>query len=526
MTRPTGSHVLAAFQTQPHPADSEGVEVTGPVAPVSAEDDPQGGSQSDRIARCLVRIEQSDGFPALSQQIHALMCILDNEDASVQQLANIVLKDYSLTLKVIRAANSFQYNRSGRPILSATHAMVLLGVQSVRNLVSGLVLFEHYQHRSPGLKQLMLLSLLTANHARSVANRSGTAANDEAYLCGMFRNLGEVLVASHLPDRYAAILRRMREASCGEQQAASQILGFGYEALGEALAAKWNMPPLVQQSFRVPDPPKHPVDRIVSFGHALTTVVYRRDPQTACAGLTALLQKFGPMLGLEPDDVRDILDVAISETRSTFDSMKLKIDDLRLRRQMDAALGVPATSERDPSQPADDCVHGQQLTARLAEEVEAQVRLPSAGDLNRILLMALEVVLRSGRFDRVVFALLDSTRTEVTGRLGLGDNADALVNAYRVRVGVRGGPIGMALAREQELLLSRAWEMRPDESALLERLNAAAVVMLPVIVGGTLVGGLHAELRSAATLPDSRTLTLVRRMRDAIARALSARRAA
>jgi hypothetical protein len=40
-------------------------------------------------------------------------CAFSQRDASVQQLANIVLKDYSLTLKVIRAANSFQYNRSG-----------------------------------------------------------------------------------------------------------------------------------------------------------------------------------------------------------------------------------------------------------------------------------------------------------------------------------------------------------------------------------------------------------------------------
>jgi HDOD domain len=256
------------------------------------------------------------------------------------------LKDYSLTLKVIRAANSFQYNRSGRPILSATHAMVLLGVQTVRNLVSGLVLFEHYQHRSPGLKQLMLLSLLTANHARSVANRAGTAAHDESYLCGMFRNLGEVLGASHMADQYASILRHMRETSNGQREATSQILGFDYEALGEALAGKWNMPLLVQQSFHAPDPPKHPIDRIVSFSHALTGVVYRRDPQTASAGLNALIQKFGPMLGIDADDVRDILDVAISETRSTFRSMKLGIDDLRLRRQMDSALGGAAMNEQ------------------------------------------------------------------------------------------------------------------------------------------------------------------------------------
>lgn len=83
--------------------------------------------------------------------------MLGDEDASVQRLANIVLRDYGLTLQVIRAANSFHYNRSGCPVVTATHAMVLLGVHAVRALVSGIVIFEHCQRHSPGLKHLMLL---------------------------------------------------------------------------------------------------------------------------------------------------------------------------------------------------------------------------------------------------------------------------------------------------------------------------------------------------------------------------------
>ena len=33
---------------------------------------------------------------------------------------------------------------------------------------------------------------------------------EEAYLCGMFRNLGEVLAAAYVPDQYAEILRELR----------------------------------------------------------------------------------------------------------------------------------------------------------------------------------------------------------------------------------------------------------------------------------------------------------------------------
>ena len=62
-------------------------------------------------------------------------------------------------------------------------------------MATGVVLLEHFRKHSPGLKELILLSLLTANHAREVADRVGYPKREEAYLCGMFRNLGEVLVA-------------------------------------------------------------------------------------------------------------------------------------------------------------------------------------------------------------------------------------------------------------------------------------------------------------------------------------------
>ena len=89
-----------------------------------------------RLEACLARIEARDGFPALTQRIQELTAVLGDEDASVQRLANIVLRDYGLTLRVIRAANSFHYNRSGCPVVTATHAMVLLGVHAVRDLVA------------------------------------------------------------------------------------------------------------------------------------------------------------------------------------------------------------------------------------------------------------------------------------------------------------------------------------------------------------------------------------------------------
>jgi HD-like signal output (HDOD) protein len=190
----------------------------------------------------LSRILDGSDFPALSRQIIDTISVLDDDASSLQRLANVALREYSLTLSVVRTANSTHYRRSGRPIQSATHAMMMLGANTVRHLASSLLLFENYHKRSAGLKELMLLSLLTANHAREVATRLGTSDPEEAHLCGMFRNLGEVLVACHVPEDYARIHAITSDTKQTDAQAAFAVLGFRYEDLGEELSRHWGMP--------------------------------------------------------------------------------------------------------------------------------------------------------------------------------------------------------------------------------------------------------------------------------------------
>jgi hypothetical protein len=160
----------------------------------------------------------------------------------------------------------------------------------------------------------------------------------------------------------------------------------------------------------------------------------------------------------------------------------------------------------------------------MAAEVEAALAAPSGFDLHRVLLMAVEAGLRGGGFDRAVFALLTSSRQDVLGRLGLGRDSEGLVERYRFPLGARGGAIGIALSRQQELVLSRDWDLRTEEADSLKRLGAASLVLLPVIVKGMLVGCLSFDRIASGAAPDEATLTLLRRLRDAAARAMAERR--
>ena len=83
-------------------------------------------TKADKLPEFLADIAVAPEFPALSRSIEQVMLKVE-EDASIQHITNVILKDYSLTLRILRTANSALNNRSGRPMRSISQAVMMLG---------------------------------------------------------------------------------------------------------------------------------------------------------------------------------------------------------------------------------------------------------------------------------------------------------------------------------------------------------------------------------------------------------------
>ena len=492
-------------------------------------------TRQQRIDACLKEILKQPDFPALSGHIQQVMHALDDEETSLRRLTSLVLRDYSLTLKVLRTANSVHYNRSDRQILSVSHAVVLLGTQAIRFLSGSLALFEHFRQQSPGLKELMLLSLLTANEARSVAAEIRYPRREEAYLCGMFRNLGEILIASYFPREYASILLEMNEENLSDREACLRVMQFTYDDLGQAVAQHWRMPEQVLRCLAAPDPRRVVAARkeadqlsaLTAFSHALTTAVYRREPEGTRARVNMLVQDYLPVLQIQKSQVGRILDTAVLDTRNTFNLLRIPLDHLRLSRQVEAAVTGAAEAAAAASGPdLEEVAHGADLLEQLTHEVEALLEAPGEFRLNDVLMMILEAVYRSGAFDRVLFCLVNPDHTHIQGRLALGEGADSLRDRFHFSIGPEGGPIGNALQFKQDLFVPRDISAGHAEPQVLKQLEAASFGLLPVLVDRVLVGCLYFDRLGWKHPPDRRVMRLVEHLRDLAGRAIKKSRTA
>ena len=79
--------------------------------PVPARPSPSAGHHDRPVPELspvearLARIIEGRDFPALSQHIGETISALDDSATSIQHLTNVVLREYSLTLCVVRTAN-------------------------------------------------------------------------------------------------------------------------------------------------------------------------------------------------------------------------------------------------------------------------------------------------------------------------------------------------------------------------------------------------------------------------------------
>ncbi|MEO1034780.1 MAG: HDOD domain-containing protein [Pseudomonadota bacterium] len=193
----------------------------------------------------LRRMQRKQDFPSVSQTLIDINKMTgEDKSASADRLANVVLRDFALTNKILKLANSAFYGARASEVTSISQAIVLMGVPQLRMIANSLAVFGHLRGdgKSTALKDTMIRSLLAGMLARHLAKETGIRRAEEAFIYGMFQNLGEALSIYYFNEEYVEICE-LRERQGLDAAAASRgVLGVSYGELGAAVARTWQMP--------------------------------------------------------------------------------------------------------------------------------------------------------------------------------------------------------------------------------------------------------------------------------------------
>lgn len=167
--------------------------------------------------------------------------------ADIHEIAGIILKDISLTTRILQIANSIEYNRSGKRIVTVSQAIMVLGLAPIRSIAFSILLLEQMPNHAQAehIRNACLLSVLSGSLARTIAEKAKLEDPEEGFITTAFTQLGRILVATFLPEEEREIMRMMHEEGRGEEEAGRHVLGMRMEQFGKQIGEFLNLPATV-----------------------------------------------------------------------------------------------------------------------------------------------------------------------------------------------------------------------------------------------------------------------------------------
>jgi len=446
------------------------------------------------MARVIAEIPSHGDFPAAARAIDRLRATVAREDCAALEVARIILADPGTASKVLRLVNSAFYRKGAEAISTISRAVMLMGFQAIRDLSTGLLLLEEllrHGRSSPFVREQLRRAVFAALFAQRLAPHVGHTNTEEAYLLGLFADWGTLWLATYHRPLFEQAIEASRTRGVPLDEAVRDVFGGAPDELAAAILERWEFPAAFADHFRRPAPESaaeiaSPAARLSALVHVATECARAVDESGECAAVPpAVIERCERLFGLPAERVTAAAQAAVAAARDQGHILGIAAPHVARPRlpavPRPAAAPPPAAAE--VASPTD--------TLRLVAEITRSIA--EQRDINQVLLMVLEGLARTGRFDVVFLALLTRGRERLVGRLGCGDG----VEEYLARLEAPVRPDAGVLA---DVVLSGTSHVVSDGSAALlvapgaatPTIRIASFVACPLVVRAKSIGVLVA----------------------------------
>ena len=193
-----------------------------------------------------------DRMPAFPKSVHKILELTRDVNCSPKDLVQVIETDPVVTVKILKVVNSPYYGLPKR-ITSVGHAVVYMGVNSVKNLALGIAAIGMLpKDNTTGFdaQQYLLHSLATAGIARLLAARVDNADPSDCFIAGLLHDFGKVVFAQFMPGEFRKALEYSQADGSSLHLALRKIIGTDHAVVGAMLVEKWRFAPALVQAIR------------------------------------------------------------------------------------------------------------------------------------------------------------------------------------------------------------------------------------------------------------------------------------
>lgn len=474
----------------------------------------------------LSRLRQNSDFPAMSNTINSLNQYKSLDDVTISELANVILRDYALTSKILKLVNSVHYAQFGE-VTTISRAINLLGFENIKNLAVTLILFDHLQKHTSNTECInsILKSFFSAIMAHKIAADTNFADREESFICALFHAFGKMMVAFSMPEKIDEINLFCKERNVLEDVAAVAILGISFKEIGMTIAREWNFPSQIVQSMntlRSAEITKNPgdTDKLISIS-TLSNEISRilsgdLDKKKKDEKLDKLLESFQDHFGALKGKMPGIIVSSMEALNEYSTILNLTLQNIPFTTQVLQWAGAPGVSdagavnmmpfefETDSLKTIDTMLEDNKenlpegiFTKGIQDTNSAIMSNAPINDLVRIVLETMYRGMQLSGQSKALFFIKDPKLSAMNVRFGFGNGIEQIKKWFNITISESGDIFNMTIRKQTDIVVKDI--SAPDVSSMFPKWYVEKVspnifiILLPIIINKKPIGMFYVE---------------------------------
>jgi HD-like signal output (HDOD) protein len=186
-------------------------------------------------------------MPSVPDVVTNVQKLLQEPNLRIDEITRLINQDAGMTGEVLKAARSPLYGLS-EDVTSIFHAVKVLGIKRLNEITISVALKAALDPMNEFHTKIWEESMMIAAGSAWLASASGSIDRDEAYLVGLFSNIGSMLL-SQGSLKYEILYEKARTYPLTTHQLEERLLNTNHSVVGFIIAELWSLPDNVCRSI-------------------------------------------------------------------------------------------------------------------------------------------------------------------------------------------------------------------------------------------------------------------------------------
>lgn len=167
--------------------------------------------------------------------------LIDSESAGVEEIAEVIALDPSLTAQLLKLVNSAFYGMPSQ-IDTISRAITIIGIQELRSLVMSASAVEIFNKVAPqfvDMSDFWFRSVYVGLAAKQLCGERRKA--EQMFLMGLMHDVGKIVLFIKADEQANAIMKESLNSGSSIHQLEKQQFGFSANQVSAALLKSWGL---------------------------------------------------------------------------------------------------------------------------------------------------------------------------------------------------------------------------------------------------------------------------------------------